>query len=113
MTIKRGDEPIPPAVMGAAWKVLSMLGLPAIGLAASLWRDVALHAQTLETMRAEVVAQHVTMQQHLSEERGRRELASEVEKTTAVDRARLGAVIDQLKGQIDALLASLSRRRPG
>lgn len=104
---------MPPAVMGAAWKVLSMLGLPAIGLAASLWRDVALHAQTIETLRAEMVSQHVTMQQHLSEERGRRELAAEVEKTTAVDRERLGAAIERLKGQLDALLASISRRRPG
>lgn len=110
---KREDDPLPPAVMGAAWKVLSLLGLPAIALAAGLWRDVALQAQTIETMRAELVAQHVTMQQHLSEDRSRRDLESEVNKALAVDRARLGAVIDQLKGHIDALLASLSRRRPG
>lgn len=99
--------------MGAAWKLLSMLGLPAIGLAAGLWRDVALHAQTLETLRVELTAQHSALVQHLDAERRRLDVAAEAEKNIAVDRARLGAAIDQLKGQIDALLANLSRRRPG
>ncbi len=112
-TNRRGDDPLPAATMGAAWKLLSMLGLPAIGLAAGLWRDVALQAQTIETLRAEMVSQHSILAQHLEVERRRLDLAAEAEKNTAVDRARLGAVIDQLKGQIDALLASLSRRRPG
>lgn len=99
--------------MGAAWKLLSVLGLPAIALAAGLWRDVALQAQTIETLRGELNAQHVALETHLDVERRRLDAAAEAEKNTAVDRARLGAVIDQLKGQIDALLASLSRRRPG
>jgi hypothetical protein len=100
-------------VGGALWKAASLMGIPAITMAAGLWRDVALQAQTLETLRAGVGAQHSALAQHLDTERHRLDVAAEAEKNTAVDRARLGAVIDQLKGQIDALLASLSRRRPG
>lgn len=98
---------------GALWKMASLMGIPAVTMAAGLWRDVALQSQTLDTIRAEVGAQHSALAQHLDAERHRLDAAAEAEKNTAVDRARLGAVIDQLKGQIDALLASLSRRRPG
>lgn len=97
---------------GILWKATALMAIPAITMAAGLWRDVALHSNEIVQLRAELAANQSAIREHLTSDRARLDAAATAEKEQAVDRARLGAAMENLKGQIDALLASLSHRRP-
>lgn len=102
-----------PAIAGALWKALSVLGVPALAIGAGLWRDVAIHSNDIAQLRAEVAANQSAIRDHLTSDRSRLDAEADAAKNLAVDRARLGAAFDVLKGQIDALTTALYRRRPG
>ena len=99
--------------MGVAWKILAALGVPALTVALGLWRDVALQAAEIATLRSDATATRATIAEHVASDRQARDAAADRERDAAVASARIAAALEAAKGQIDALLAALSRRRPG
>lgn len=102
-----------PAALGLVWKIMAALGVPTLGVALLMWRDAALQAERLETLRGEIASIQSSLREHLDAERRRLDAAALAEREAAVAQARLQEAIASVKGQIDALLQALSRRRPG
>lgn len=110
----RDDTRVAGQVHGAlTWKLLSALAVPALGTALMVWRNDSLQDAELSRLRmehAQVVAQ---LQEHVRDESRRNDAKVVSEREIAVEFANLQGALNTVKGQIDALLQALSRRRPG
>ena len=101
------------ATLGVVWKLLAALGVPTLITALGLWRGVALLEQDLKVTKAELAEVQKTLKEHLAAEIQAVSIMAAKEKDAAIAQVTLTQAISAVKGQIDALLIALSRRRPG
>ena len=102
-----------PAVLGAVWKALAALAIPALGAALVVWRDAALMELRLDAAQAALAQVRADLTAHLADDAARRTAQDREGRDVAVAQARVDAALAAVRLEIDTLLAALQRRRGG
>lgn len=108
----RAESPHP-AALGVVWKIGAALAMPALAAALLVWRNDSLQDSQIRELKVKMDAMGAAMAAHADADSKRVEAVADRERDAAVAQARIAAALDAVKGQVDALLTLLSRRRPG
>lgn len=105
----------PSAFAENAWRGVSSLAataaLASFVLIANLWRNDSLQDVRVAELEARIAALAESHRLHVESDQRRVERGADESRDAAVAQARLQAAVDAVKGQIDALLQTLARRR--